>query len=268
MMLAAKAWSETEFEDGALKLVQVLHQIQDELPFDPPWSFRNGCLEATVTTTVSRESDSAETLPTETGTEDLEFVVDDETCPIWQDSDVAVLLLPAVGPLETSSGGQRQPLQHQRRLRYSWKLSAMYSHVWHVPVLYFTVQRDNGNHITRQELLTELQYYQSSHRFSSEAAAVDSTPLFPWSDSSWEFCSYEPHPVTGMPSFMVHPCQTKECLQVLQATRRRGNPCGVALDLWSWLSWILPSIGVSAIAPHTFQRVCRTLESAGNNAKS
>jgi Autophagocytosis associated protein, active-site domain len=256
MTLPVKAWSETDFEHGALKLVQGLLEMENQSSsFDSPsWSFRNGCLEATVTT-VSRESDSAETLRTVTG-DCVE--VDDETC-LWQDSDIVV---PAMGAAESS-------LQRQGRLLLRWTLSAVYSHVWHVPVLYFTVQRDNGAHVTRRELLTELRYYQSCHA-SSGAAADCASRLSPWTTSSWEFCSYEPHPVTGMPSFMVHPCQTKECLQVLQTTARHsGNGSNVAaLDLWSWLSWILPSIGVSVISPHTFQRVCRILESSSSPDKA
>jgi Autophagocytosis associated protein, active-site domain len=263
-MLPVKAWSETDFEDGALKLVQVLLEMENQSSsFDSPWSFRNGCLEATVTT-VSRESDSAETLRTVTGTGDC-VEVDDETC-LWQDSDVVV---PTMGAVESS-------LQRQGRLQLlRWTLSAVYSHVWHVPVLYFTVQRDNGAHVTRQELLTELRYYQSCRALSSGTAADSAPPLSAWTDLSWEFCSYEPHPVTGMPSFMVHPCQTKECLQVLRTTTtttttRRDGHCSnvVALDLWSWLSWILPSIGVSVIAPHTFQRVCRILSSSSSSSSS
>jgi Autophagocytosis associated protein, active-site domain len=241
-MWTSNAWSETEFEDGALKLVQVLLQMESQLSFDSPWSFRNGCLEAAVVT-VSCESDPADTSRRKIDMENP-ALVDDETC-IWKDSDVVV---PTVGAPESS-------LQRRRWLR--WTLSGVYSHVWHVPVLYFTVQRGNGTHMTRPELLTELKFYQNNATAVSGAAVNSTTPSL-LSDLSWEFCSYELHPVTGMPSFMVHPCQTKECLQVLQTTRR-CNLSNVALDVWSWLSWILPSIGVSVISPHTFQRVCRRI---------
>jgi ubiquitin-like-conjugating enzyme ATG10 len=105
---------------------------------------------------------------------------------------------------------------------YEWRYSIVYSFTWRVPVLYFTVQTPSGSPCPRDEVLSML-------------------PGSLLQQDSWDFLSYDEHPVTGVPSFFLHPCQTQNVLNIL----RQDCLTDTKLELLSWLSLIIPSIGYS-----------------------
>jgi hypothetical protein len=107
----------------------------------------------------------------------------------------------------------------------------------------------NGNPVGRQRLLRILrqEHQRSSFEFGND---------YP-SDTS-EFVSQEEHPITGLPSFFLHPCQSAQRLHLLTiATKDRikiskGLKEESKLDdftknsvLWIWMSMILPAVGYS-----------------------
>eukprot|EP00978_Attheya_sp_CCMP212_P037858 scaffold182159_cov31-Attheya_sp.AAC.1 len=63
---------------------------------------------------------------------------------------------------------------------------------------------------------------------------------------SWEFISQDEHPITGEPSFFLHPCQTSARLAKLQnnSSNPDANDSAVVPGtlLLSWLSMILPAV--------------------------
>jgi len=129
-----------------------------------------------------------------------------------------------------------------------WSFSVVYSHVWAIPVLYFRVQYLNGMPLSRTQVLNILIIDGMENRSTHEDNIED--------DDSWNFVSYEEHPITGVPSFFLHPCQTSKRLHHLMAAGAdndensvaKTNPANVLL---SWLSMILPSTGFR-ISPKVF----------------
>lgn len=114
-----------------------------------------------------------------------------------------------------------------------WHFSIVYSDTWKAPILYFTVEKlglQNGSPCYRFEILKFLEQCSHSNRIND----------------SWDFLSYDEHPVSGVPSFFLHPCQTLARLSTLVTTN-------IANDddddnhrqrfLLSWMSMILPSVG-------------------------
>lgn len=100
-----------------------------------------------------------------------------------------------------------------------WRFTIVFSDTWRVPVLYFTVQDSAGNPCLRQQVLSML-------------------PAAEQQEDTWDFVSYDEHPVTGMPSYFLHPCQTQDILKILQKDCSQTSTL-----LLSWLSLILPTIG-------------------------
>lgn len=101
-----------------------------------------------------------------------------------------------------------------------WNFSVVYNETFEAPVLYFYVQRSNGEPCSRQYILAWLKY----------------TPNF---EDSWEVLSQEEHPLTGLPSYFLHPCQTHRLLRLLLSTAN-GEGDDV---LWMWLSLVLATVG-------------------------
>lgn len=125
-----------------------------------------------------------------------------------------------------------------------WSFSVVYSHVWGVPVLYFRVQYLNGIPLSRSQVLNILigGIGDSIENKGTHEDAIEE-------DDGWNFVSYEEHPITGVPSFFLHPCQTSKRLHLLMIATGaendeysvvKKNPANVLL---SWLSMILPSTG-------------------------
>ena len=122
-----------------------------------------------------------------------------------------------------------------------WSFSVAYSHVWAVPVLYFRVQYLNGMPLSRPEVLNILRCGADHDVVKSD----DSTQgVSVEEDDGWNFVSYEEHPITGVPSFFLHPCQTSKRLHLLMATGTNSDDSveknKSAVVLLSWLSMILP----------------------------
>lgn len=103
-----------------------------------------------------------------------------------------------------------------------WHFSVVYSDTWQVPILYFTVQHRDGSPCPRSLVLESL------HE----------------EDDSYEFISYDEHPISGIPSLYLHPCQTSERLNILlmgtSSSWTTTSPCHILL---SWLSIVLPAVG-------------------------
>lgn len=122
-----------------------------------------------------------------------------------------------------------------------WTFSIIYSTTYQAPVLYFYVQEMNGNPVGRQQVLNMLrqEHQRSAFEFSND---------FPI--EAWEFVSQEEHPVTGLSSFFLHPCQSAQRLQLLTAVVGDQPELCTKLEqkssiLWAWMSMILPAVGHS-----------------------
>lgn len=96
-----------------------------------------------------------------------------------------------------------------------WVFSITYNSTWHCPVLYFTVESATG-FLSRTEILQQLGVI----------------------DDDCSFVSAEEHPVTGTPTFFLHPCETTEMLKTICPTM---DP---ASCLWAWCSIVFPSVGL------------------------
>lgn len=123
-----------------------------------------------------------------------------------------------------------------------WFVSISYSHIWRVPVLHFTVQTQNGMPLNRQDVFSLL----NLHSSDPENANTSSDNV-----------SIDEHPVTGLPAYFLHPCQTTDLLEQLQCTS--GAPGSPESRLWSWMSMKLPSVGI-LIRPMTFCQIQSELE--------
>jgi hypothetical protein len=111
-----------------------------------------------------------------------------------------------------------------------WKFSIVFSDTWRVPVLYFTVKDGDGTPFLRSQVLNVID--------------VDEKEIA----DTWDFVSYEEHPITGEPSFFLHPCQTFARLQLLQDTEIVTSP------LLSWVAMIVPAVGFR-LPTRTFIRI-------------
>lgn len=115
---------------------------------------------------------------------------------------------------------------------FEWRFSVIYSDTWRVPIMYFTVQDVAGNLCSREQVLQML----------SNATTQD----------SWDFLSFDEHPVTGTPSCFLHPCQTEARLEMLMSDKSNSD------TLLAWLSMILPAVGHS-LSAKTFQEIQQLL---------
>ena len=104
-------------------------------------------------------------------------------------------------------------------LSLEWRFTIVFSDTWRVPVLHFTVQDSTGNPCPRHQVLSML-------------------PTAEQHNDTWDFVSYDEHPITGIPSYFLHPCQTQDILKLLQ-----HDSVQTSTLLLSWLSLILPTIG-------------------------
>jgi hypothetical protein len=118
-----------------------------------------------------------------------------------------------------------------------WQISIAFSETWQVPVVYFTVHQ-NGYLCTRDQVMVLLEQ-------QNQNAQVH---------DSWDFVSYDEHPTMGIPALFLHPCQTRERLQLLDAQTTTTS----SVRLWSWMSLIFPSLGFAVLAM-TYQTVRKRL---------
>ncbi len=117
-----------------------------------------------------------------------------------------------------------------------WSFSVVFHEIWRVPTLYFDVNFIDGTPITRKEAV----------RLVSDSMTEE---------QSWDFISQEEHPMTGSPSFFLHPCQTVAKMELLLL--QEHNLC----PLLSWMSMILPSVGCS-INPIVYNEAMKRMSSS------
>ena len=115
---------------------------------------------------------------------------------------------------------------------FEWRYSIVFSEVWKVPVLYFTVQDARGNPCPRDVVLSMM-------------------PRLLSQEDTWDFVSYDEHPVTGTPSYFLHPCRTREVLADLRTKHVEENSTAVLL---SWICLVFPTIG-QFMPSQTFQQL-------------
>ncbi len=151
---------------------------------------------------------------------------------------------------ETNTAKNTEEGQLQECMTTQWTFSIVYSTTYRSPVLYFSVQESRGNPVRRKTLLKLLH---QEHNRSAFGASND----FPTDE--WEFVSQEEHPVTGMVSFFLHPCQSSHRLKLLATAAADTGSDGIQADdttscgdvsskaniLWTWMSMILPAVGHS-----------------------
>ncbi len=138
---------------------------------------------------------------------------------------------------ETSSEREWGNQNNIHRQYIEWKFSAVYSHVWGVPVLYFEVHTTDGQSLLRDELLLHLNRLSSSPSPSPSRHSTNSSPMSTTqitttnsvehqeescydgdgigNEEDWTFVSHEEHPITGIPSYFLHPCQTSKRLHLV-----------------------------------------------------
>lgn len=289
-------WKAAEFERGATRLVTILacaastgSSCCSSNGTTMHWSLDgNGgiCLRIQTTPPCTTK------LPNSKATDDSETrLVTDEILsqePLWMDRDVVASAAAGLG-----ANDQDTPLSN-RTIRRDWHLSILYSPVWQVPVLYFDVQKqESGGNImelttctSRQDVLEDIiamMKRTSVHPQGEEEKETenDCTILvFATVLDLWDVCTFEEHPITGMPSLFLHPCQFEERLRHLLDARypqpQEENECAsltkngatsfVAIRIWTWLAMILPAMGLtSIISPQAFELVLRQLERSREN---
>jgi len=129
-------------------------------------------------------------------------------------------------PQQATISGSRE------EVKVLWSFSVVFSDTYSVPVLYFGAQYLDGSPVPRAQILEWL----------PEKV-----------QDSWEFVSQEEHPVTGMPSFFLHPCQTAARLEeMLQNEDEQIN------ITWTWMSIVLPAVN-HAIPGKLFLQVQKAL---------
>mmetsp|Transcript_20907 Transcript_20907/g.29949 ORF Transcript_20907/g.29949 Transcript_20907/m.29949 type:complete len:242 (-) Transcript_20907:340-1065(-) len=120
-----------------------------------------------------------------------------------------------------------------------WTFSVVFHETWRVPTLYFHVHDIDGSPITRDDVLTILLGGTRGNTTGTNANGSMTE------EETWDFVSQEEHPMTGKPSFFLHPCQTAAKMELLLHQPKHYCP------LLSWMSMILPSVGCT-ISPYVY----------------
>lgn len=101
----------------------------------------------------------------------------------------------------------------------------VYSSTYQVPVLYFQASHLDGRMLTWEEVWADVP---SHHRDE---------------DIRWNFITQQEHPVTGVPCFHIHPCETKALMTSLTADASTPSPSS-SNYLMAWLSAVGPVVGL------------------------
>ena len=122
-----------------------------------------------------------------------------------------------------------------------WHFSIVFSDSWKAPVLFFTVDNldKNGSPCPRSDVAKMLRQFSHYNRV----------------EDAWDLLSHDEHPITGIPSLFLHPCQTMQRMEILtqkQGSHGETNTQGNKALLLSWMTMILPSVGFS-ISSKLFQ---------------
>mmetsp|Transcript_30078 Transcript_30078/g.45259 ORF Transcript_30078/g.45259 Transcript_30078/m.45259 type:complete len:258 (+) Transcript_30078:45-818(+) len=137
---------------------------------------------------------------------------------------------------------------HNCNPRYvtEWTFSVVFHETWRVPTLYFHVHDIDGSPITRDEVVSILL---SSIGGNTTAISANGSMT---EEQTWDFVSQEEHPMTGKPSFFLHPCQTAAKMELLLHQPKHICP------LLSWMSMILPSVGCT-ISPSVYHEAHKNM---------
>ena len=122
-----------------------------------------------------------------------------------------------------------------------WTFSVVFHDTWRVPTLYFHVHDIDGTPITRDKVVTILLSSTRGNETNANGSIMTE-------EETWDFVSQEEHPMTGKPSFFLHPCQTAAKMELLLHQPKHYCP------LLSWMSMILPSVRC-AISPYVYNEV-------------
>ncbi len=138
-------------------------------------------------------------------------------------------------------------------IQTSYKSKRRYSRVWSMPILYFNVQYTDGAFLTRKQILNLLTKEErgGNKNFKFKGKHEQITSL---EDAGWDFISQDEHPITGVPAFFFHPCQTGNRMNLIYSDK--GNSIAKTPGKWilTWMSMILPAAGFK-IAPTLFQEI-------------
>ena len=246
--------SYNEFVDQARWMVEAIHANEEALASLSGWKMAKAETAAMgesfflehepIHRMLSLDERTSESQP-ENALSDIPISLADDS--IATDPDMAVTSIP------TSN-------QQSRFLPSTWYLSIVYSDTWQCPVLYFRIENtQDGSLVTDRQLI--LEWLQHVHH-QNPSTAVDSTT----SQDLHEFISWDEHPLLQMPSFFLHPCQTKTRLENMMhaahdvandtilpsassGVEMRGHqPAQPSLYMLSWISLMLPAVGVSISA--------------------
>eukprot|EP00594_Rhizosolenia_setigera_P013496 CAMPEP_0178971612 /NCGR_PEP_ID=MMETSP0789-20121207/20413_1 /TAXON_ID=3005 /ORGANISM="Rhizosolenia setigera, Strain CCMP 1694" /LENGTH=236 /DNA_ID=CAMNT_0020658685 /DNA_START=100 /DNA_END=807 /DNA_ORIENTATION=+ len=130
----------------------------------------------------------SEILPVEDFTYD-DLIENDEEIDESYDDEMAQI--PIESDHHTTNRGK---IENDPPIVMEWFFSVAYHDTWGVPVLYFRVLHMTGEQCSRTDVLNAL----------SCSNEDDET----YYENSWDFISQEEHPITGEPSYFLHPCQT------------------------------------------------------------
>lgn len=144
----------------------------------------------------------------------------------------------------------------RRYLDIEWSFSIVYSRVWNVPVLYFQVQNVNGALLTRNKVMKIL----VGPNGNTYALNDNHGTVISDQDDGWDFVSVEEHPITGVPTFFFHPCQTSNRMNLIYKGVGSVVVSNPGKWILSWMSMILPAAGFQ-ILPKLFHEFCDALES-------
>mmetsp|Transcript_57269 Transcript_57269/g.139639 ORF Transcript_57269/g.139639 Transcript_57269/m.139639 type:complete len:492 (+) Transcript_57269:82-1557(+) len=176
------------------------------------------------------------------------------------------------GTTDTAASSSRSTL---------WHFSIVYSDTYRVPVLYFHVERyeqmmthneSSSIILGRREVLDMLLKIQRERQQQQqqELSQQDDQPNDQPDDTTWEFISQEEHPITGFPSFFLHPCQSSDRMNLVLSSLLMTTSSSSSITcsnnskndndddndnlsdssspsspsyLWTWMSMIFPAVG-------------------------
>lgn len=222
-------WTEQSFEAAAMRLVREFEELGQDGDVAGPapsilseWSVRSTARRGAYMVRerpfeVSIAIDQSSTF---FGDETTDDETDFEECSILQDDHVNHEMVK-----ETST-------------KVYLSFSIVFSQTYDIPVLYFTAQRMDGSLCSRQEIVGHLELLHHQNL----------------TDDSWDFLSMDQHPMTGLPSYFLHPCNTKQRMESMITSQER-HP---AIQLLSWMSMMFVSMGL-AIPANIYQHHVRRI---------
>ena len=176
------------------------------------------------------------------------------------------------------------PTPTTRSIEYTeWSFSILLHKIWRVPTLYFSCCHSDGTPLCRREVLDMLLQPKGMPKadvHTERGEEQNDTNDNDDDESLWEFVSQEEHPMTGQPSYFLHPCRTAERMEIMLSYRRHHHQLlgqhnskskqseeresedveaeHQIIPLLSWMSMVLPVVGCK-ISPDVYCRVRHSL---------